>query len=384
MSDPRILGTAAVGAPQFPGLSALRALAALFVVIGHIPLNQAAVKIPSPSWGAFFFRGQPAVLFFFTLSGFLITYLLLAEERTTGTISVRNFYIRRALRIWPLYFSVVAFGLVFYNLILPRLGIDREHGYSIGLAVLLYSLFLPNLMNALYSMGGILNPLWSIGIEEQFYLFWAPVVRRWRSRLPWVCGGLLVIFLLLFVFNSYDVFGAARAKLFVGQIKFHFMAGGALCAWWLHQHGARLFETWPFRRLGQIAAFALLAEFYLVGRLPWGGVGSEIAQLVLYSWLVLNTAANPAALIRFDSPVLNTLGGISYGMYMLHMPVVYATSAFFAKTSWWHGQTAAYLVAYYVAAIGGTIVLAAASYRFLEKPFLRLKQARFSPPAVET
>ena len=107
--------TPAARSPQFPGLSALRALAALFVVIGHIPLNQAAARIPSPSWGAFFFRGQPAVLFFFTLSGFLITYLLLAEHEATGTISVRSFYIRRALRIWPLYFSVVAFGLLFYN-----------------------------------------------------------------------------------------------------------------------------------------------------------------------------------------------------------------------------------------------------------------------------
>ena len=98
---------------------------------------------------------------------------------------------------------------------------------------------------------------------------------------------------------------------------------------------------------------------------------------------MLNTAANPGALARFDSPVLNTLGGISYGMYMLHMPVVYATSAFFAKTSWWHGHTAAYLAAYYGAALGGTILLAAISYRFLEKPFLRLKQARFSPLAAE-
>jgi len=61
------------GKVHFRGLDSLRFLAALFVVIGHIPLNQGSARLPSPNWGAFFYRGAPAVSFFFTLSGFLIT-----------------------------------------------------------------------------------------------------------------------------------------------------------------------------------------------------------------------------------------------------------------------------------------------------------------------
>ena len=132
---------------------------------------------------------------------------LLAERERTGTISVRAFYLRRVCRIWPLYFAVVAFGLIFYNALLPKLGITYPVAYSIPTAVVLYSFFLPNLMNSLYTVGGILNPLWSIGIEEQYYLAWAPAVKRWHARLPWLLGGILAVSLVLFGLCASGFFG---------------------------------------------------------------------------------------------------------------------------------------------------------------------------------
>ena len=111
---------------RFPGLDSLRFWAASLVVIGHIPMNQAAAGLPNPHWGAVFYRGAPAVKLFFALSGFLITYLLLEELRKTGTVAVKSFYLRRVCRIWPLYFAVVAFGLVFYFALLPALGLERS------------------------------------------------------------------------------------------------------------------------------------------------------------------------------------------------------------------------------------------------------------------
>ena len=178
---------------RFPGLDSLRFLAAAFVVIGHVPMTQGSIGLPNPTWSATFFRGSHAVCFFFTLSGFLITYLLLEEERRSSTIDVTRFYLRRICRIWPLYFAVVAVGLLFYNWLLPLVGIPYEVRYGLPTAVLLYTLFLPNLMNSLYTVGGILNPLWSIGIEEQFYLAWAPLAKRARQRLPIVIGAVLVL-----------------------------------------------------------------------------------------------------------------------------------------------------------------------------------------------
>ncbi len=366
---------------HFGGLNALRFFAALFVVIGHIPLNQASGKLPHPSYGALFFRGAPAVAFFFTLSGFLITYLLLTEQQRTGTIAVRKFYLRRVLRIWPLYFAVVAFGLAFYNLILPAVGIPYPVAYSVPFAALLYLFFLPNLMNSLYTVGGILNPLWSIGIEEQFYLGWAPAVKRWQARLPLLLAGVFFVSLAIFSLNRLEFFGPGWVRLFFSQLKFHFMAIGGFAAWALVKRREHLLNAWPFAsRIAQWVLLLLLADFYLFNWARWGGYGEELVQLALYPWLIVNVAANPRRILilrgtSLGGRVLDHLGVISYGIYMLHMIAVYATTALFQRTSWWHDRSLAlYCVAFYGLAIGGTLVMAHLSYRFFESPFLRLKE----------
>ena len=103
-----------------PGLDSLRFFAAFFVIISHA--NQSIIKlgigIPC-TLSPIFEKGGDAVDFFFTLSGFLITYLLLQEKETTGSISLKNFYLRRVFRIWPLYFIVLAIGFTFFTLIYP-------------------------------------------------------------------------------------------------------------------------------------------------------------------------------------------------------------------------------------------------------------------------
>jgi peptidoglycan/LPS O-acetylase OafA/YrhL len=372
-----------MGRLHFRGLNSLRFFAALFVVIDHIPMNQASSGLPHPAWGALFYRGSPAVSFFFTLSGFLITYLLLEEHRRSGTVAVRSFYLRRVCRIWPLYFAVVFFGLLFYNALLPRVGIHYPVLYSLPLALFLYTFFLPNLMNSLYTVGGILNPLWSIGVEEQFYLAWAPLVKRWIGVLPRLCMIILAVSFTVSCLNRWEVFGATWQKMFFGQLKFHFMASGALCAWWLHRRPEALLRLPVFRvKAVQWVLFALLAEYYILGLLPWGFF-EEIVQLVLYAWLIVTVAANPRNVIRVETRAFEYLGTISYGLYMLHMIAVYMTSAAFKASGWWHGHIVLFCLAYYGMALGLTVLFAHLSYRLYERPFLRLKDRRFSLVATE-
>src|SRR5262245_59932952 len=92
----------------FPNLNGLRFIAALAVIIHHIEQQKADFCLPN-SFGAAPIQlfGELGVVLFFVLSGFLLTYLLLEEEKTTATIGIRNFYIRRILRIWPLYFLII-------------------------------------------------------------------------------------------------------------------------------------------------------------------------------------------------------------------------------------------------------------------------------------
>jgi peptidoglycan/LPS O-acetylase OafA/YrhL len=358
----------------FQGLDGLRFYAAALVVIGHIPMNQASVGLPNSHYGAMFYRGAPAVAFFFTLSGFLITYLLLDERNRTGQVNISNFYMRRVLRIWPLYFLIVGFGLIFYNLVLPKMGITRPLEYNIWLAILLYTLFLPNLMNSLYSVGGILNPTWSIGVEEQFYLLWAPIVKRWHNRLLLICGIIMVLSLTAFTVNRMNLFGLREMQNFFDQLKFHFMAAGAIMAWMLFYKPVRLFAL-PFFRwrwLQWVFAFLLL-EFLFLGS-PRHWLLEETLQMLLYSWLIIDVAANPHRLVNIKTRLTEWLGEISYGIYMYHMIAVYATSRYFQSAQWWKASLILYLVTYYGMVIGLTILLAYLSHRFFERPILKLKR----------
>lgn len=365
---------------HFPGLNSLRFFAAFFVFLGHVPMNQGSLGLPNPHAGALFFRGAPAVSFFFTLSGFLITWLLLAEVGKTGGVDVRSFYLRRVCRIWPLYFLIVFFGLFFYNALLPRVGIHYPVEYGVPFALLLYTFLLPNLMNSLYTVGGILNPLWSIGVEEQFYLAWAPAVKRFHRVLPRVCWGVLAVSLAVAFLSDLGAFGTQAMQKFTGQLQIHFMAAGALAAWAVHRHRERFLALPVFSsRPLQIVLFVVLLDFYLLNLARWGWIGTEMVQLLLYPWLIATVAVNPRNVIRVETRAFDYLGTISYGLYMFHMIAVYMTSATFEAWRWWEGGSLwLYSAAYYGMAFGLTVLLAHLSYRWFETPFLRLKDRRFS------
>jgi peptidoglycan/LPS O-acetylase OafA/YrhL len=108
-----------------PGLNSLRFFAAFVVIISHA--NQSLLKpgLDLPvNLLPVFQKGGDAVDFFFTLSGFLITYLLIDEKKETGTISLKNFYLRRVFRIWTLYFIVLAIGFGFFAVVYPLMGLQ--------------------------------------------------------------------------------------------------------------------------------------------------------------------------------------------------------------------------------------------------------------------
>ena len=91
----------------FPGLNSLRFMAAFLVLMHHSETIKSKHGIVNFDWLGLFKNGGNAVTFFFVLSGFLITYLLLKERHKTATTSIKNFYLKRVLRIWPLYFLLV-------------------------------------------------------------------------------------------------------------------------------------------------------------------------------------------------------------------------------------------------------------------------------------
>lgn len=175
----------------FPSLNGLRFIVAFLVIIHHIEQIKAIYGIPN-NWesGVIQILGEQGVSLFFVLSGFLITYLLLEEEKQTGTIKLKDFYVRRILRIWPLYFFTGFLALA----VLPQIPMFIMPGYGhdfiyrhLGTKIVLFLFFLPNLMPFL---GGIIpyaSQTWSVGTEEQFYLIWPLLLKKIRSIASCLC-----------------------------------------------------------------------------------------------------------------------------------------------------------------------------------------------------
>jgi len=160
------------------GLNGLRAIAAISVVVAHIHFRGSQFKGIWPQG-----LGSYSVTIFFTLSGFLITYLLLTEKKK-AEISIRNFYIRRILRIWPLYFAYLLVAIILICIQTP--------GKLPGLLPF-YLFFAANVPNILSTSLPYLGHYWSLGVEEQFYLFWP-----WLIKKPAHVFRAMIIFISIF------------------------------------------------------------------------------------------------------------------------------------------------------------------------------------------
>jgi peptidoglycan/LPS O-acetylase OafA/YrhL len=363
----------------FAGLNGLRFLAAITVVLAHMHSNPGSVDLPQ--WPDFpiLFKSHAGVSFFFVLSGFLITYLLLEERIQTGRISVRNFYLRRVFRIWPLYTVIIVFGLIFYWVIVPRTDVELEIKYNLELAILLYTVLLANLMSSLYHVGGILSVTWSIAVEEQFYLVWAPMVKKFfLRRLPTIIASVIIVSATVNILNGLDMFGLTEGlKAFIGTLKFHYMGLGAAAAWMLH-YRRDIFLAWPVftTRAGQAICLTLILAYFFA--YPKSAEPFELLLGLpmgfLYAWLIVNTGANPNNAIKLSNRpgrtvgrALDQLGKLSYGIYMYHMIVIYFVSFLFTKVALYEVNLTLYFAAYFALVMVASVTLAWGSYAFLEK-----------------
>ncbi|MEY4875688.1 MAG: hypothetical protein RL708_837 [Bacteroidota bacterium] len=367
----------------FKGLNALRFFAASLVVLMHVQSNLKIQGLPHYLDYPINSKGLWAVSFFFVLSGFLITYLLLAEQKKTSTINIKDFYLRRVFRIWPLYFFVIIFGLFFYWKLAPILGFEAPTHYSLPLAIGCYLFFLANLMNSLFDVGGIIHVTWSIAVEEQFYLFWAPMVKRLKNNLMPIIISISLFFLVVNILNTLNVFHLSeRVQVFIRTLQFHYMGIGAALAWLLFNKKEWLMNQIVFTSKPlQFILTSLILLFFL------GYTKSTIGEIILplpigllLGWLILNLGVNQNSIFSLDNKILNHLGDVSYGIYMLHVPLVYAVSLVFKKLLHGFSQSHFYLPLYYIVLFLAIIIAASVSYKFIEQPILsihkKLKQGK--------
>jgi peptidoglycan/LPS O-acetylase OafA/YrhL len=350
----------------FPNLDGLRFYAAISVVVVHVAASFAelrTIETRIPLLDMFLLDSQTAVTLFFVLSGFLITYLLLQERASLGTISIRRFYMRRILRIWPLYYLIVIVGLIIFPLLL---GPDYEL-YNAPPNIFIFNfLFLANVVSAT----GPLFHLWSISLEEQFYLIWPWLARLEKHLLKIIIIILIVKFLLPFILLFYSSNSTINSINFTLALGFRLecMAFGGLGAYLYFYKPRLLFYLYtPFIQLGVL----FLTLWIIIVDVPFSPI-ANYGISALFTILILNLATNPRSLISFDSPIINHLGKVSYGIYMYHFPLLYLLM--FIAYRLQIANTPAYVAGLYVSTIGGTILLAIISYRWFETPFLKMKK----------
>jgi len=355
----------------FTGLSGIRALAAMGVLASHTFASSAPVGIAKHAPLQF---AEIGVTIFFTLSGFLITYLLLREKQVYSKIDLRQFYLRRILRIWPLYFFYIIAAVSVTYLLGDE---PLEHaGY-----LTLFVLFLPNIAFNLNRYPSDVGHLWSIGIEEQFYAFW-PVV---LSRVTRVARFLVILICALVLVRT----GLKLYSLHIGNklpfsvavcMRFDCMAIGALCAIAYDRKDARLLAL--ARSIGVSIAFWAVVALACLNRFSiFSFYGDDLAAVITGLFIVRQIQTTRSVTL-LENPVASFLGLISFGLYVYH-PLMISVIVHFVRTSSYTFTNAA---AFVVTVAVLTVAVAWVSYRVLEMPFLRLKErfARIQSARVRT
>jgi peptidoglycan/LPS O-acetylase OafA/YrhL len=320
--------------------------------------------------------GAFGVPVFFLLSAFLITELLMRERETIGAVHVKAFYIRRILRIWPLYFAAF-FGLAVLNRFLPGVGPTTRSSW------LAFSLFAGNWYIVRHGwIAGPVDPLWSISVEEQFYIV-IPLVIAFAGRraVRIVSYILLAVAYLVIVRYALHPTTGDNGEWTDSFVHFQFFCAGTLLAFHLHGRLPLL------SALARLSGFALgFACWFLSLHLgvqswePYAGVAESI-----FGWVLMLLGATLFFLSALGMPEryvprwLAYLGRISYGLYIFHSLILYLV---FKKGGAWltKGVSVLHLPAELRASVGTAIVLAATvviahlSFKFFERPFLRLKE----------
>lgn len=370
----------------FPNLNSIRFFAALAVVIHHIELTKHWFGLPNIYTTSFVggVFGQLGIILFFVLSGFLITYLLLEENRQTGTISIKDFYIRRILRIWPLYYLITILGLY----ILPKIdfffvpGFTEHVGEHLVPKSAMFLTFFSDIAYALYKHVPYAAQTWSVGVEEQFYLLWPVLVvlvlrkKRMKEMLVGVIGFYLLIKLLAVYLYSHEPANKAAETFFLFWNNFTIdaMAIGGIGAYLLFYQKEKVLSV-LFSKYLQIILYLVL--IIITGKgwaLPWF---SYEVYAVLFVVLILNLAGNPRSVINLEYKPLNYLGKISYGLYMYHNIMLVVALKLLAGFQWFDLHTLWGNVIYYIVSIGFTITISSLSYEYFEKWFIKAK-VRFS------
>ena len=355
---------------RIPELTGLRAVAVLFVVLGHAAATSNAGYAGALAPLRLFSNGALGVRIFFVLSGFLITSLLLKELRSDGRIDLWRFYERRALRIWPAsYAFLCAVALLtvagLLNISWPQFAFAALHAWNYGT---LWGLDQgsPQHLDGTWYLGHF----WSLALEEQFYWVWPPLLLLMR-RTPQKSLALLILAVPIVRVVSYFLVPRLR-----GQLGMMLHTGvdpiliGCLAAmerqrfiWWLDRVR---FQSAPLAAAVALLLISALPLPGTIGRIWNATYGVTFESLLIAGLIVSLSRGNDDLVSRaLRSRLAIFVGTISFSLYLWQQLFLYRGSPVSLG---------------FPANIAEALAAATLSYWLIEKPFLRIKERLAARP----
>jgi peptidoglycan/LPS O-acetylase OafA/YrhL len=348
---------------QFHTFDALRFFSFLIVFISHVPA-------PEFSFYNYISKsGSVGVSFFFVLSGFLITYILLFEKKINKKINLKDFFARRILRIWPLFYIMILFAfLTPYILNILHLSSSSE-GYNPNWLV--SSLFLENYKMMITNNFPNVSPLrvmWSICVEEHFYIIWGLAI----YFIPIKKVNFLIISSILIGNITRVIYfykGIDSLDIFTN---IDYFAYGAIPALVLVKYEKALdrIEAIPIQ-IKYLFTFFTVAFVFIIPNINFN-IKDLIYPLILgllFAFLISCTITNKANILISDKSIFSKLGKYTYGLYLFHTIVI---NLFFQLCRSLHLEVSWYWIG--LISLCFTIILSYLSYNYFELFFLNLKK----------
>lgn len=339
---------------HIPSLDGLRTISITLVILHHLVLTDDRFKILYDNKLTYLLiDGHLGVNLFFVISGFLITTLLLDEEKQKGTISIKNFYQRRFLRIFPAFYTLLFFYLILQSF--GRIEISAES----YLTAFTYFKYL-NWENDWYTAHA-----WSLSIEEQFYLLWPLFFfLRKHHRLIFLYALVLGVPLLRIMSDRYQIEWMNHLTIF---LRIDAIATGCLLAY--HQEFI-LKHLRPYLLLfflGSLLGLYFLRNYYdFLDRLnlsflyvPFGKTSGTFANVLICFVLLFSIHKKSIWSQILNSKCVVWIGSLSYGLYLWQQ-------FFISETLGWIHQFPQNILL--------TLLVTCISFYLIEKPFLKLKR----------
>ncbi len=367
--------------PHFKNLDGLRFLAALSVFVFHI-VSELKVIAPEQTKGHFYqlltfitSKGTLGVNFFFVLSGFLITYLILFEIKNKGSFNLKYFLIRRALRIWPLYYLIVLIGFVIFPLIFKD--------YHTQHHLINYVFFLVNFDEIYYGVNDSINFLaspWSVAVEEQFYLFWgilflmlSTIIYKHKK------GGLIFKFIILFLFILSLMFRWVNIDEY-RMIYYHTLSvmpdilTGAVLGYLFVSNHPIIIQLKRFSKPKILLVYLIGGLIIIFKTKIFMGEWLVFERYIIalfFAFVIIEQISFKHSFYKIEN-IKGTafLGKISYGIYMYHLVVIYLLERLIDFNLF---SDAISIILFIVLSLVFTFFVSLASYKWFEQPFLSLK-----------